>query len=73
MAKSEWEEITGKSQPPRTGEAFLAWYKGDGLKFGTMAWREGGPHGLGRYHSYTMGTRSKDATHWRFPEGPDVS
>lgn len=64
---TEWDDI---KTAPRTGEPFLTWYKGDGLKFGTMAWREGGVHGLGRYHSYTMGTKSNDATHWRFPEAP---
>ncbi len=55
---------------PKDGKPFLAWYEGAfGPPYGTMCWR---PEKGGRFHSMTMGTQTKDATHWARPKRPAV-
>lgn len=64
----KWETM---DTAPETGEPFLAWYDGPfGPPFGAMVWQPGKSEAGGRFHSYTMGTQSKFATHWIFPDKP---
>lgn len=58
---------------PKNGKPFLAWYKSDfGPPFGTMKWEPEPKGNGGRFHSMTMGTQTKCATHWMDPEAPDL-
>ena len=56
---------TCMTSAPKDGKPFLAWYESEfGPPFGTMKW-EPNPKGEGgRFHSMTMGTQTKYATHW---------
>ena len=59
---------------PKDGEPFIAWYvNGAGPPFGTMAWRQNENKGKGRFHSFTMGTRSAYAVAWMIPNVPGDS
>ena len=56
---------------PTDGEPFLAWYESEfGPPFGTMIWEPNPKGGGGRFHSMTMGTQTKCATHWMNPDAP---
>ncbi len=63
---SAWQSI---ETAPKDEEAFLAWYDGKfGPSCGTMIWH---PENEGRFHSMTLGTQTKDATHWMpLPDPP---
>ena len=56
---------------PKDGDPFLAWYSSKfGPPFGTMKWEEGVGKKEGRFHSMTIGTQTKCATHWAVVGGP---
>ena len=58
---------------PQDGKPFLAWYESEfGPPFGTMVWQEGQGKKEGRFHSMTMGTQTKCATHWAKVDKPEV-
>ena len=62
----DWRRI---ESAPKDEKPFLAWYEGEfGPPYGTMVWR---PEKGGRFHSMTMGTQTKDATHWARPDSPE--
>lgn len=65
----KWETM---ETAPIDESEFLAWYGKHvfGPKFGTMVWRVDNSKEGGKFHSLTMGTQTKHATHWKYIDGP---
>ncbi len=66
-----WKTI---KSAPKDGKPFVAWYESEfGPPFGTMMWCAEPKGNGGRFHSATMGTQTKYATHWMVPNPPILS